>query len=78
MEVNMNMGKGTQVNTERNMQLIADYQLKNKDGTPTHSVTQVANKYDISPQRLYKILKSYGVPLNRPKDNISKFNNSKS
>lgn len=71
------MGQGTQVKSARNEQLINDYQETNSDGTRKYTVTQLVQKYDISPARIYTILKSYNVVIDRPKNNIGKFNDSR-
>lgn len=76
-ECNEIMAKGTQPKTSRNEQLIVDYQRRNADGTVKFTVQELEKKYDLSATYIYRILKANNIPLDRPRDNISKYNKEK-
>jgi len=63
----VNNGKGTQPNTERNEELKRDYLSKEFD------TAALISKYQISPKRIYDILKSLGItPVKRLKSNTKR------
>lgn len=56
------MGKGTEAKTERNTKLIQCYLAENEDGTRKLTIIDLINEFEITPKRIYEILKANNVP----------------
>jgi hypothetical protein len=70
------MGKIPEPETQRDKQLIKDYQLKNKDGSPMYSISGLGVRYaridhetliPLTATRIHQILNKHGVKKDRVK-----------